>query len=251
MARIVWDRRANIQSAASLIPPVVQRSTKDFRPPSTIEDDFRRLLQHDVPHVNYTYELVRDWYDLESEGYKPVYIRGQQAKENKTLKTTHDTLIQKGDMIIREDGNIFLLSADVQNHPNNQAAEIGECNVTLEFTRMFEDETSFEGYLIHQGGRRVVVPQIPAVYADAGAPDYGSASGVPGIAPDFPILVYLQWNPVTKNIFLDDQFVIGAFTYRVINVSVAGVDIDQTHGVLKLNAKRVAGGAVQNENEAV
>ena len=43
MARIVWDRRENIRDAIPLIPPVVQKSTKDFRPPATIEDDFRRL----------------------------------------------------------------------------------------------------------------------------------------------------------------------------------------------------------------
>lgn len=42
MARIVWDRRENIQEAIPLIPPVVAKSNKDFRPPTTIQDDFRR-----------------------------------------------------------------------------------------------------------------------------------------------------------------------------------------------------------------
>jgi hypothetical protein len=32
------------------------------------------------------------------------------------------------------------------------------------------------------------------------------------------------------------------FTYRVINVSIAEVSIDQEYGILTLNAKRVEGG---------
>lgn len=42
MAKIVWDRRQDIAGSMALIPPVVAKSTKDFRPPPTIEDDFRR-----------------------------------------------------------------------------------------------------------------------------------------------------------------------------------------------------------------
>lgn len=56
MAKIVWDRRASIDEAIPAIPPVVEPSRKDFRPPPTIEDDFRRLLAHDVPYVNHTFE---------------------------------------------------------------------------------------------------------------------------------------------------------------------------------------------------
>lgn len=42
MARVVWGRRADIESAIDTIPPLSAKSTKDFRPPATIEDDFRR-----------------------------------------------------------------------------------------------------------------------------------------------------------------------------------------------------------------
>lgn len=253
MARIIWDRRENIQDAITLIPPVVAKSHKDFRPPPTIEDDFRRLLQHDVPHVNYTYELVRDWYDIQDEAYEPIYIRAQQtpidwkskignSDMNSNFKTTHDIPIHKGDMVIREDGIVYLLNWNIQNHANNQATQCSECNVTLEFTRHFDDVTDDKGYLIEAGGRKTVVPPIPATQIEyAGRPDYSKTENIPGIAPDHLITVYLQWNPTTKNIFLNDQFEIGYFTYRVINISLVEVNIDKDYGILTLNAKRVAG----------
>lgn len=253
MARIVWDRRENIRDAIQLIPPVTAQSRKDFRPPPTIQDDFRRLLQHDVPYVNYTYELVRDWYDLNSETYEPIYIRAQQtpidwkskignSDMNSNFKVTHDIPVHKGDMVIREDGIVFLLNWNIQNHANNQATQCSECNVTLEFTRHFDDITNDEGYLIEEGGQRIVVPPIPATQIEyAGRPDYSKTQNIPGIAPDHLITVYLQWNPTTKNIFLNDQFIIGNFTYRVINISLVEVNIDKDYGILTLNAKRVAG----------
>lgn len=260
MAKIVWDRRQDIAGSMALIPPVVAKSTKDFRPPPTIEDDFRRQLQHEVPHVNFTFELVRNWYDLSDESYEPIYIRAQQtpidwkskignSDMNTNFKTTHDIPIHKGDMVIREDGTVFLLNWNVQNHANNQATQSSECNSVIEFTRMFEDEVSEEGRLVTPGGRRVVVPAIPATHIEyAGRPDYSASQSQPGLSPDHLITVYLQWNPMTKNIFLDDEFVIGVFTYRVINISIVEVNIDKDYGILTLNAKRVAGGDVIDGN---
>ena len=260
MARIVWDRRENIQNAEKLIPPIVAKSTKDFRPPATIADDFRRLLQHDVPHVNFTFELVRDWYSIHDEGYEPIYLRAQQtpidwkskignSDMSTNFKVTHDIPIHKGDMVIREDGVVFTLNWNVQNHANNQATQSLECNSVLEFTRWFDDETDENGYLVTPKGRRVIVPAIPATHVEyAGRPDFSATQGQPGIAPDHLITVYLQWNPVTKNIFLGDEFQIGRFTYRVINVSIAEVNIDKDYGVLTLNAKRVAGGDVMTDD---
>lgn len=75
MPKVVWSRKDEIISAYEPIRPVVESSRKDFRPPTTIEDDFRRLLAHDVPHVNYTFELIHDWYEAQKTGYSPIMIR--------------------------------------------------------------------------------------------------------------------------------------------------------------------------------
>ena len=77
-----------------------------------------------------------------------------------------------------------------------------------------------------------------------GRPDFSGSSGQAGMHPDHLISVYCQWNPTTRKIRLDDEFIMGGFTYRVINISLAEVHVDGDYGVLTLNAKRVAGGAV-------
>lgn len=76
----------------------------------------------------------------------------------------------------------------------------------------------------------------------AGRPDYAASQGQLGINADHLITISLQWNSRTKNIEVDDEFALGKHTYRVVNVSIAEVNIDQTYGVLTLNAKRIAGG---------
>lgn len=209
--------------------------------------------------MNFTFELVRNWYAINEEGYEPIYLRGQQtpidwkskignSDMSTNFKVTHDIPIHKGDMVIREDGTIYLLTWNVTNHANNQATQTVECNATTEFTRHFDDITDEEGYLVEEGGYKVIVPSIPISHAEyAGRPDFSSASGQPGMHADHLITVSLQYNDTTKKINLDDRFTIGEFTYRVINVSIAEVNIDKEYGVLILNAKRVAGGVVEDD----
>ena len=203
---------------------------------------------------------MRDWFDLNEEDYKPIYIRAQQtpidwkskignSDMSTNFKVTHDLPIHKGDMVIREDGNVYMLNWNVQNHANNQATQSIECNATIEITRKTEDEVTVDGYLVNPGGRSIIVPKMPIVHTEyAGRPDYSAIQGQPGMTPDHLITVHLQWNKRTKKVFLNDEFVIGDFTYRVINISIAEVNIDQDYGVLVLNAKRVAGGGVFDGN---
>lgn len=163
------------------------------------------------------------------------------------FKTSYETLINKGDIVIREDGVIYLLNWNITQHPNNQATQSVECNAIVDFTRAYPPETDpMTGIQIgEEGGREVIVPQVPISQSEyAGRPDYSGASQQAGMHPDHLITVYVQWNPTTRKIRLDDEFILGDFTYRVINVSLAEVQVDRDYGVLTLNAKRVAGGTV-------
>ena len=64
MARVVWDRTDDIRAAKELIPFKPAPSHEDFRPPAQILSDFQRLLAHEVPNVNWTFELIHDWYKV-------------------------------------------------------------------------------------------------------------------------------------------------------------------------------------------
>ena len=159
------------------------------------------------------------------------------------FKVTHDIPVRKGDMVIREDGVVYLLNWEVQNHANNQTTQSTKCNAYFEFTRYEKEITDSKGFLIQEAGRKVVVPSIPGIHTEyAGRPDYMASQGQPGIHPDHLITCSLQWNGTTKEIQINDEFQLGVFTYRVINISIAEVDISQENGVLILNARRVAGG---------
>ena len=308
MARIVWDRTEDISNARETIQFTQRPSNEDFRPPARIESDFQRLLNHDVPHVNWTFELIHDWYyvstqtdaslaaltvaqrkDLYDNGcriirihtvvndgddintyyalasdgtyavtdtYSPEYIRAQQTSidwkskignsdMSTNFKTDYTHQIEKGDYVVREDGMLYMLNWNITLHANNQATQSVECNAIVDITREVPDEVDENGYLVQAGGRRVLAPNLPISHSEyAGRPDFSGASQQAGMHPDHLITVYCQWNTATKKIRLDDEFIIGNFTYRVINISLAEVKIDHDYGVLTLNAKRVAGGTV-------
>lgn len=307
MARVVWDHKTDVKNAVRTIPFSEKPSNENFKPPSRIETDFQRLLQHDVPHVNWTFELVHNWYYVstqtyeslsrltvyqlrrmydggcriirvhEEDGgetlntyyalsqdgsyeptidYEPEYIRGQQTSidwkskignsdMSTNFKTDYTHKIEKGDYVIREDGELFMLNWNITLHANNQATQSTECNAVVDITREFPDETDDKGMLIVEGGRRPVAAGLPISHQEyAGRPDYSGSSGQAGMHPDHLITVYCQWNQTTRKIRLDDQFVLGDFTYKIMNISLAEVQIDKDYGILTLNAKRVAGGSV-------
>lgn len=148
---VTWKTREEIKAAYSPILSVQKNSTRRFDLPPTIESDFERLLEHD--HENhFTFQLVRDWYDQENK----TFIRAAQtpidwkskignSDMNTNFKVAKSVEIKKGDMAIREDGVIFLLNWNVQNHPNNWATQSAECNANVEFTRSIPDKTDERG----------------------------------------------------------------------------------------------------------
>lgn len=310
MAKVVWDRETDIRNAKRTIPFKEKPSKENFKPPARIHSDFTRLLQHDVPNVNWTFELIHNWYyvstqtedslkdltvfqlrrmydggcriirihhedddetentyyQLKADGtytvtedYQPEYIRAQQTSidwkskignsdMSTNFKTDYTHEIEKGDYVIREDGTLFLLNWNITLHANNQATQSTECNAVVDITREFPDETDEKGMLISEGGRRPVAAGLPINHTEyAGRPDYSGASMQAGMHPDHLITVTCQWNPSTRKIRLDDEFVLGDFTYRVMNISLAEVKIDKDYGILVLNAKRVAGGSVSGD----
>ena len=314
MAKVVWDRMQDIASARDVIPYTPRSSRENFRPPSTIESDFSRLLDHEVRHVNWTFELIHDWYYVSTQteeslaaltslerkrlydggtriirihktetvgreeqeyneyyalsqdgsyeitdAYEPEYIRGQQTSidwkskignsdMSTNFKTDYTHKIEKGDYVIREDGMLYMLNWNITLHANNQATQSTECNAIVDITREFPDEVDDKGILIAEGGRRPIAAGLPISHQEyAGRPDYSGASGQAGMHPDHLITVSCQWNTTTRKIRLDDQFVLGDFTYKVMNISLAEVQVDRDYGILTLNAKRVAGGSVNGD----
>ena len=314
MARVVWDHTEDIIAADAdrLIRYEPRDSYENFRPPAQIESDFTRLLQHEVKHVNWSYELIHDWYYVNSQteasladlsnnelrkmykrgtrvirvsdkrdedgnlfyyvldenggyertfDYKPEYIRGQQTSidwkskignsdMSTNFKTDYTHEVQKGDYVIREDGMLYMLNWNITLHANNQATQSVECNAIVDFEREMPDIVDENGYLLEEGGWKPICPGLPISHSEyAGRPDYSGASLQAGMHPDHLISVYCQWNTATRQIRLDDRFVIGDFTYKVMNISLAEVMIDRGNGILTINAKRVAGGTVDGLEE--
>lgn len=249
--RPTWATRKEVEEAKKEIVSRQSGSIRDFSLPPTYVSDFKRLLQFDHPN-HFTFELIPDWYDRKDH----VYVRAAQtpidwkskignSDMSTNFKVAKDDTIRKGDMAIREDGIIYILNWNIQNNPENWATQSTECNASIEITRKVPDKTDDMGMLIVPAHTEIIAPSIPCIHTEyAGRPDYAAAPGTPGINADHLITVNLQWNDHTKNILLNDEFTLGVFTYRVVNISIAEVQMDQKYGILTLNAKRVAGGVL-------
>ena len=235
------------------IPKVVLTpSTRQFEIPKTIMSDQTNYLHTDVPNVVYDFHLLKSWYDQFTED-KPTWIRAEHfpinwkskvgnSDLNKNFYTDYTTPIRKGDIVIREDGLIAMLNWSIQQYINAQTTQAIECNHYVTITRKVEAIADNFGYIIEPEHTKIIVDDLPCVVSEyAGRPDFTVAQNTPGINADMLTNISMQYNAKTKNILIGDQFEYLNHMYRVINISWAEVDINKTHGVITINARRIAG----------
>lgn len=148
---VTWMTRSDIEGAYETIPSEKKKSTRDFALPPTLKSDFIRLLAHDHPN-HFTFELIPDWYNQEEHKFirasqVPIDWKSKIGNSDMSMnfKVAKDDIIHKGDMVIREDGVIYILNWNIQNHANNWATQSTECNANIEITRRIPDKTDERG----------------------------------------------------------------------------------------------------------
>ena len=235
-------------------PYIPEGTQKRFYVPKALAADFTEFLQNDIPNTVMNFELLKSWYDRADDNYEPHYIRGEiypdstksrysNTDNNMNFRADINSGIRKGDMIVQPDGTIFVLDWEVALESNNAPSRALRCNMYLKVERHREEETDDYGYLINPEGAETIVHEIPAnAYRYDGRPEYSAVSGTPGITPNALTLMTVQYNNETKNIRIDDMFEWGNEIYKIVDVNRVGVSIDETHGVLFLQAKKASGG---------
>lgn len=176
--------------------------------------------------------------------YFPISWKSKigNSDANSNFKTGYGVAINKGDMVIREDGVIFMLNWTVQRNLNNQSTQAIACNAKLSFTRHIDEVLDERGFLITEATRAEIAPDIPCVYAEyTGRPDYAANYNTPGITPDHLLTVQVQLNPKTDEIRINDEFSLMRSKYRIVNRVDAEVDIHRRYGIINLMARRIAG----------
>lgn len=238
------------------IPPAhLTDSTRQFVIPPTILSDQKNQLHTDVPNVVFDFRLLRSWYDQFGDK-EEVHLRAEHfpinwkskvgnSDANKNFFADYDIPIQKGDMAIREDGLIVMLTWSIQHYINAQTTQAIECNHRITITRHVDATADRRGIKLTDAHDETIVDELPCVMSEyAGRPDFAAAQNAPGVHADMLTVVNLQWNEKTKEVRIGDEFMWCNSKYRVINLNYAEVDINRTHGVITLNARRVAGESV-------
>lgn len=241
------------------IPYIPQKSTTSFYVPKTLADDFKTFLQNDIPGSVMGFKVIKDWYEQFKPGYQPLIERGEIYEDstksrysttdlNMNVRFAVDSSIRKGDIIEDPNGVLYLLDWDVPSSHNNRASRAAKCNCYITVQRYHQEVVDDFGFLLEQEEYVDIAKDIPAkVYRYDGRPQYSSVSNAPGVVANALTEVSLQYNSKTKDIRVNDEFAWGPDTYVVIDVSYVDMDISQTFGCLKIQAKKKAGGAIGNE----
>lgn len=237
-------------------PFVGTPSATEFYVPPHIQTDFKNYLDTDVPHANFTFEVISDWPSRLLPDYKPRHIRAEMypinwksnfanADNTMNFKTHSFDPINKGDLVIRPDGQIRLLNWKVERHINDQSTQAQECNLMITIQRMTEDVVDNKtAMVIEKGGLKTIVNNQPcAAYQYDGRPYFDTNQNSPGAFADVLTMLQMQWNSESKNLRVGDEFHWIVDRYRIINIDYSGIDIGLQNGVIRAHARKIAGGA--------
>lgn len=238
------------------IPYIPQPTNKRFHVPRTLAADFDAFLNRDIPNTNMDFEVLKNWYARNEEGYTPVYVRGEiypdstksryeNTDNNMNIRCSVSSGIQKGDMLVQPNGEIFVLDWAVALQSNNAPSRALRCNMILKVEESKTEDIDEEGFVRYNGKPKIkiIVPEIPCnAYRYDGRPEYSAVSGTPGTIAGVLTLMTVQYNEHTNKLRIGHKFTWGNETYEIVDINRVGLNIEGTHGTLKLQAKRAAGG---------
>lgn len=251
-------------SVFTIKPSPLTESTREFLIPPTIISDYENYLMTEVPNAVFDFRRLRSWYDLNNNELEPYMLRAEYFPINWKSKVGNSDMnynfycstkmdVQKGDLVIREDGKYFMLNWNIQQYINAKTTQAIECNHVLNIIRHMPAKADKRGYIVTEAHDEVIVEPIPCVMSEyAGRPDYMIAQNAPGIHADMLSICDVQYNEQTANIIENDLFVYGKYTYRVIHIDqtqieVNGINIETGEfdgtpfGIFRLYLRKVAG----------
>ena len=229
-------------------------TNKRFYVPPTLASDFTEFLDNDIPNTVMNFKLYHNWYDQFKDGYKEIIIRGElypdtsksrytNTDNNMNIRCDVNSGITKGDIVIDENGIIYVLDWEVHRQSNNSPSRALRCNMYLTVERYEAELTDEDGYLIRPEGWQTIVDKLPSnAYRYDGRPEYSAIAATPGITPNALTLMTVQYNEQSKNIRIGDRFLWGNEYYEIVDVNRIGLGIDEEFGCITLQAKKAAGG---------
>ena len=172
------------------VPYIPTGTNRRFHVPRTLAADFDKFLDRDIPNTNMDFEIVKNWYDKDEPGYEPEYIRGEMypdATKSRYENTDSDmnircsvsSGIRKGDMLIRPNGEIYILDWYVELQSNNAPSRALRCNMYLKIEETLQEDIDEEGFVRYNGKptKKIIVPPIPVnAYRYDGRPEYSAVS---------------------------------------------------------------------------
>lgn len=225
-------------------------SSLKFYIPPTLASDFDNFLSHDIPNQVMDFKVYHNWYDnnfhIERAELYPdsTKSRYENTDSNMNIRFSVSADVDKGDIVIDENGRLYILDWGINPEHNNKASRAVECNFNIELKRFEHEKTDEYGIIEEPEGWKTVVPSIPCNgYRYDGRPEFSAVAANPGVIANSLSLFTVQCNSTTKDIRIGDQFTWGTVDYEVVDVNYNGVNFfeNDSRGTLKLSAKKVAG----------
>jgi hypothetical protein len=218
----------------------------------TFKPDYDDFLNTDIPNVTYTFSVAHDWYsedrfDVRGTIY-PVNWKSKYSGSDtaSNFRTSLSSDVRKGDLVLRDDGALYMIVWEVEKSIDNKKSQAQLCNLNITFERWQEAIVNpLTGIKEEDEGFISIAANLPCIgYEMQNQMEYAIGNNTPGIIPNNKSLLYVQYNSTTDEIQINDQFDWYKNRYKVVDIAGAEIDVTGTFGILTYTCEKVPGGVL-------
>lgn len=218
----------------------------DFFVPPSLKQDFDSFLLSNACHnISFCHDVLANEPIWITERAEITKNSSKQRTYDKGLKLTvsHDTQIQKGDIVLYKD-KFYLVTLNInENQLNAKTTSMELVSTPITFMRRSEDEIDEnDGTIIQKGGYNQIFKTIRGILTNSGSVSYSVGTSNAGLFPSNSIFVYLQANESTLQLKCNDSFTLFNSTFIIRSVLYTELNYDQVSGILILQVENTSVG---------
>lgn len=151
--------------------------------------------------------------------------------------------IKKGDYLTDNNGRVFLINWNPDENINCKKSQIQLCTINIDFKRFQNEVIDSDGNSCTPCSYVNIAANTYCYFSRNSGGLYDSNSGDVGIIPNQKISIAVQYNNVTCNLQISDEFVIYNKQFVITDIDYSQLNISGDDGILILYAQILEGGS--------
>lgn len=158
-----------------------------------------------------------------------------------SIKYSRDCIVKKGDLIVDEDSNTYIVSWKPFKEINCYSAQAQLCTDQFTFERWIDVVLDADGNSATPAQYESIAVDVDGFIARINSKYYESNQGQVGIFASQRVGIGIQYNDTTRLIKIEDEFSFGGKQYLITDIDLTQLNTGRSDGIIFVFAEIIEG----------